>query len=65
MVTFIVLYLEEAVPVGAPLAFVCQADDGEHAEEQCQNAYPWCQVVWVFQGDDPNAAYCDYWGIAP
>ena len=31
-----------------PLCFLCQADDLEHAEEQCENSYPNCEIVWVY-----------------
>ncbi|EKD22533.1 MAG: hypothetical protein ACD_85C00001G0005 [uncultured bacterium] len=27
-----------------PLQFICQADDEDHAKEQCENAYPDCTV---------------------
>jgi hypothetical protein len=35
--------------------FECQADDGEHAEEQCFNAYPNATVLWVNIGHGPDA----------
>ena len=28
--------------------FKCQAEDGDHAEEQCVNAYPDCDVVGIY-----------------
>lgn len=42
-----------------PLAFACRAEDGDHAEEQCMNAYPRCCVVWTHLGDVEDA-YKDY-----
>ncbi len=30
--------------------FRCQADDADHAEEQCINAYPDSHVLWVNEG---------------
>ena len=30
--------------------FNCRADDVDHAEEQCRNAYPNASVVWVNEG---------------
>ena len=30
--------------------FNCQADDADHAEEQCLNAYPKAEVLWVNKG---------------
>jgi hypothetical protein len=34
-------------PLDAPLGFRCVADDCMHAEEQCENANPGCDIVWV------------------
>lgn len=53
MKTYIVLYREESVmcPGDAPFAFACQADDGDHAEDQCLNANPDADIVWVYEGD--------------
>lgn len=63
MQPFTVLYrTEELLPADPPLAFLCQADDTEHAEEQCENAYPGCDVVWTVITDDVQEAYADYWG---
>lgn len=30
--------------------FNCSADDVDHAEEQCRNAYPSCSILWVNEG---------------
>lgn len=64
MNSYIVLYRIESImaPADAPFGFACQADDSDHAEEQCLNAYPDCDVVWVFKGDHADSAYADYWG---
>mgnify|MGYP003658786538 CR=1 FL=1 len=35
--------------------FECQADDGDHAEEQCLNAYPDCFVLWINEGHGPQS----------
>jgi hypothetical protein len=66
MKMYIVLYRIEKVlkPVEEPFAFICMADDTDHAEKQCINAYPDCNVVWVYKGYDINAAYVDYWEVA-
>ena len=60
---YVVLYRIESMmsPFDAPFGFVCQADDGDHAEEQCLNAYPDCGVVWVVEGDDYREALKEYW----
>lgn len=52
MEKYIVLYRIESVmsPHDHPFGFVCHADDADHAEEQCLNAYPDCDVVWIVDG---------------
>lgn len=30
---------------------VHQADDADHAEEQAENAYPGCEILWVNEGE--------------
>lgn len=61
---FTVLYRDESLlPADAPLAFICKADDGDHAQEQCENAYPGCDVVWVVETECVDSAYCDYYGL--
>lgn len=37
-------------PGASPGGFQCMAEDVGHAEEQCRNAYPDCDVVWAWQG---------------
>jgi hypothetical protein len=63
MNTYTVLYRIESImgPLDAPFGFVCHADDADHAEEQCLNAYPDCAPVWCAQGDDYPAALEEYW----
>jgi hypothetical protein len=65
---FVVLYRErEALPYDPPLAFACQAEDADHAEEQCQDAEPEARVAWIVQTHDPEVAIADYykpWGDA-
>lgn len=46
--------------------FQCWADDSDHAEEQCVNAYPGNKVLWVNEGDNVSmientfmCAHCD------
>lgn len=31
--------------------FICFADDADHAEEQCLNAYPGSTVLWVSENE--------------
>jgi hypothetical protein len=64
MNSYVVLYRDDSLlPADAPLAFVCDADDADHAEEQCENAYPDSQVVWVVEGTQVQVAYDDYYNI--
>lgn len=59
---WVVLYRDDSLlPLDPPLAFVCRAEDGDHAEAQCVNAYPGCEVMWTYLGDAEDA-YQDYWG---
>jgi hypothetical protein len=53
MKNYIVLYRIESIqtPLDTPFAFQAWAEDTDHAEEQCLNAYPDCDVVWVYQCD--------------
>lgn len=61
--THIVLYRNNSLTLlESPFGFACTADDGDHAEEQCLNAEPDADVVWVFEGDSYQAALDDYYG---
>ena len=67
MKNYVVLYRIESVmsPLDEPFGFQCYADDTDHAEEQCVNAYPDADVVWVWQGQEGvgmGPALQDYWG---
>jgi hypothetical protein len=60
--TYIVLYREEGLdPLEHPFAFECDAEDADHAEEQCLNAWPDCDVVWVSETYDVEDALFEYW----
>lgn len=62
MTHYVILYWDaDALPGEPPLAFICDADNMGHAEEQCANAYPECAIAWGFEGRDVNAAFADYW----
>lgn len=64
--TMIVLYRSsEALPADPPEGFRCRAENGEHAEEQCKNFLPDCDVLWTFAGDDMPAALADYFSTTP
>ena len=52
MQNYVVLCRDERImcPADSPFGFQCWADNADHAEEQCLNAYPDCAVVWVWRG---------------
>jgi len=63
---FVVLYHDTHNGATPPQGFQCWAEDGEHAEEQCVNAYPECDVVWVWQGPfgvGIEPALVDYYNV--
>lgn len=63
--TYIVLYRTDySAPMDPPFGFRCDADDTDHAEEQCLNAYPDCDIVWVWLGDSYQDALDDYWTVS-
>ena len=63
MQEYIVLYRREDImaPADPPFAFKCWSEDTEHAEEQCLNAEPDADIVWVVPTDNVQDAYADYW----
>lgn len=66
MTTYIVLFIEpDALPADPPQGFKCQAEDSDHAEEQCLNAYPNASIAWVHEGASAVEAYQEYWGHHP
>jgi hypothetical protein len=65
---YVVLYRIESImsPLDAPFGFQCHAEDSDHAEEQCLNAYGDCDVVWVHQsseGTGMTEALDEYWNL--
>jgi hypothetical protein len=64
MQEYIVLFFEQGADITeTPLLFNCMADDVDHAEEQAENSYPNCDIVWVYQGASTAAALDDYYGV--
>lgn len=62
MKTYIVLYrLADNKSIDPPFGFLCEAEDADHAEEQCENAYADADIVWVWEGDTMADALADYW----
>jgi len=65
MITYVVLYRTNYSAVtDPPFGFRCEAEDIEHAEEQCLNADPDCDIVWVWEGDSYQDALDDYWNVS-
>lgn len=65
MNNYMVFYVTPDVnPLDPPLVFPCQADDTNHAEEQCENAYPGCTIVWATMGMTLEESLADYWDTA-
>lgn len=71
METYVVLYNETYKEIQLPyaddpLCFICEADDEEHAREQCLDAYPNCHIVWVDEFNPArlySAALDDYYYV--
>ena len=47
---FTVIYTEPGIFIWQ--GFNCMAENGDHAEEQCLDAYPDCEIVWINEGHD-------------
>jgi len=62
LVDWVVLYVDLDYTI-LPQAFRCQAETVEHAEEQCNDAYPSASIVWVENTSDANATFSSYWGL--
>lgn len=61
---YIVIYREvDAGIFDGPSPFKCDAENADHAEEQCLNAYPDANVLWVFDGDDLDDALTDFYNV--
>lgn len=65
MTSYVVLYRDDTLDaLDPPYAFVCMAEDMDHAEEQCQNAEPGCEVVWVAATNSVDSALMAYWNAS-
>lgn len=64
MNNFTVLYRINAImdDGSAPFGFCCWARDSDHAEDQCLNTFPGCDVVWIAKTRHYRDALADYWG---
>lgn len=48
MTTYICSYKDNSTADFETDCFICQADDAEHAREQCENAYPSAFITDVY-----------------
>jgi hypothetical protein len=55
MEPFTVIYVEPAEGLELWQFFECMADNDDHAEEQCTNAYPTATILWVNKGQGRDA----------
>lgn len=64
---FVVLYRIESImcPSDVPFGFRCSGDDILHAEEQCFEVYPECDVVYVEESNDYSMTLAKYFSITP
>lgn len=54
MINFNVVYKPEEAKAFDFEIFQCQAVDYDHAEEQCEDAYPNCCILWIDNEIDPE-----------
>jgi hypothetical protein len=57
---YVVLFVDRRNPDVLEV-FLCEAEDGNHAEEQGMDAYPNADIVWVQKGSDWQDAQANYW----
>jgi hypothetical protein len=62
MKDYVVLYrIDGYSALDMPFAFVCEAEDTVHVEEQMLNYCEDAEIVWIYQGTDVDLALDDYW----
>lgn len=51
---YVVLYRIKSImcELDEPFGFQCYAENTDHAEEQCLNAYPDSEIVWAWIGPE-------------
>ena len=58
---YVVLFVDRRTP-DILEGFLCEAEDGQHAEEKGMDAYPNADIVWVEEGNDWQWAQQKYLG---
>jgi hypothetical protein len=62
LTTHIVLYRDSTLKSNdTPYIFRCEADDENHAKEQCLNAEPECNIVFVKKTKHATSAYDSFY----
>ncbi len=56
LIKYTVIYTEYIHHIPGWMFFICDAEDPDHAEEQCQNAYPGCDIVGIVPADNKGDA---------
>ena len=66
MNSYMVLYRIESImsPMDPPFGFHCFADSVDHAEEQCTDAYPECDIVGVCMDKDYEDSLMEYYTLS-
>lgn len=59
MQAYVVVY--RAIFADLPSTFGCDATCGDHAEHQCEREFPGCEVLWIVEGSDKDAALTAYY----
>jgi hypothetical protein len=44
--------------------FQCEAETVEHAEEQAEDAYPDCEILWIDQERDPQESIKNWYSVS-
>ena len=61
---YVVLYAnKQSIDGELPFSMKCWAINEDAAEEQCLDAQPDAEVVWVYQGEVTDHAYADFMGV--
>ena len=64
MKAYVVLYAnKQSIDGEPPFSMKCWAINENAAEEQCLDAQPDAEVVWVYQGEITDHAYADFMGV--
>jgi len=51
----------DAFATHPPFAINAHAESADMAEKSFLHSHPSCEIVWVYEGDDFNDAYDEYW----